>query len=117
MDGNDSVDSNISNNDTIDEDSSEDSDDQSSYDSEDEVDPEPIPAVFHPDEGQRALAGQPQKFDVEMNINVQPSPLPLCLMMNCRSACNKENNLRELLNTIARRSHCFLRHGSETENG
>ena len=83
MDGNDSVDSNISNNDTIDEDSSEDSDDQSSYDSEDEVDPEPIPAVFHPDEGDRASAGQPQKFDVQMNSNVQPSPHPIYLLMNC----------------------------------
>ena len=101
MDGNDSVHSNIPNNDTTDEDSSDDSDEHSSYDSDDEVDPEPIPTIFQPDEGHTVFAGQPQKFDVQMNTNFQPSPLPLCLMLNCRSACNKENNLRELLHTIA----------------
>ena len=117
MDGNDSVHSNIPNNDTTDEDSSDDSDEHSSYDSDDEVDPEPIPTIFQPDEGHTVFAGQPQKFDVQMNTNFQPSPLPLCLMLNCRSACKRRIIYASSYTLSPRRSHFSLRRGSETKRG
>ena len=60
----------------------------------------PIPAVFVPLSGQTYSQGVPQRFDVNLTEDIQSSSLPLCLVMNCRSACNKVNNLRELLNTI-----------------
>ena len=72
----------------------------STYDTDDEVNPEPIPAIFSPIPGQNVPADQPLQFDVKLSKEAQSSPLPLCLMMNCRSACNKISNLRELLNTV-----------------
>ena len=75
-------------------------DDRFIYDTDDEVDAEPVPANFQPIPGQDVSAGQPLKFDLNTTKNVQASVLPLCLLLNCRSACNKEDNLRELLHTI-----------------
>ena len=75
-------------------------DDRSIYDTDDEVDAEPVPANFQPIPGQHVSAGQPLKFVINTTKNVQASVLPLCLLLNCRSACNKEDNLRELLHTI-----------------
>ena len=73
---------------------------ETNYDTDDEIDSEPLPAHLAPVHGQSALHGQPQLFDVNMTEDVKSTPLPLCLVMNCRSACNKANNLRELLYRI-----------------
>ena len=45
-------------------------------------------------------ANQPVQFDVNLADDAHSSPLPMFLMMNCRSVCNKADNLREMLNTI-----------------
>jgi hypothetical protein len=88
VDGN-VTDVNVNNDsDYSDNDSSED-DDQSIYDTDDEIDPEPISANFVPIPGQTVTAGQPLQFDVKLTEDAQSSSLPLCLMMNCRSVCNK----------------------------
>ena len=97
MDGNTT---DVSSNDDSDDNVNESDDDQSIYDTDDEVDSVPIPAVFVPLSGQTYSQGVPQRFDVNLTEDTQSSSLPLCLVMNCRSACNKVNNLRELLNTI-----------------
>ena len=74
--------------------------DGTNYDTDDEVDPQPIPANFYPIPGQNVPANQPLQFDVNLTKDAQSSSLPLFLMMNCRSVCNKVENLREMLNTI-----------------
>ena len=96
------VDGNISISDDSDTSSKDDDDDSdvSIYDTDDEVDPQPIFANFHPIPGQNVPANQPLLFDVNLTKDAQSSSLPLFPMMNCRSVCNKVDNLRELLNTI-----------------
>ena len=99
MDGNDSVDSDNSSNDAIDEDGNDDSD-MTEYDTDDEVHSEPVPANLKPVPGQHVHPSQPLLFDVDVEEDAQPSSVPLCLVLNCRSASNKINNLREMLRSI-----------------
>ena len=73
---------------------------ETNYNTDDEIDSDPLPANLAPVLGQNVGPGQPQIFDVNMTQDVESTPLPLCLVMNCRSACNKANNLRELLYRI-----------------
>ena len=49
----------------------------STYDTDDEVNPEPIPAIFSPIPGQNVPADQPLQFDVKLSKEAQSSPLPL----------------------------------------
>ena len=72
------------------------------YETDDEVDPHPHPVNLFPIPGQNVQPGQPLLFDVDMSTDGQPPPscLPLCLMMNCRSICNKIDNMREMLHTL-----------------
>ena len=67
---------------------------------DDEVDSEPVPTIFFPIPDQNVSPGKPLKFDVKISEDEESSPLPLCLMLNCRSIYNKAQNLREILNTI-----------------
>ena len=70
------------------------------YDTDDEIDPQPIPANLSPIPNQNVVPGQPLRFDVNLPIDGRSSFLPLCLMMNCRSVCNKINNLKEMIYQI-----------------
>ena len=72
----------------------------SEYDTDDEVGSEPSPANLAPVIGQNVAPGHPLAFDVDPFHDVQSSLLPLCLTINCRSAGNKSDNLRELLYRI-----------------
>ena len=79
---------------------SDNSDDDTIIDTDDEVDSQPIPANFFPVPDQIVLPGQPLQFDVNLSTDNKSSFIPLCLVMNCRSACNKANNLKEMMQTI-----------------
>ena len=72
------------------------------FDSDDEVDAHPIPANLFPVLGQTVAPGQPLVFDVNVSGDerTSSSSLPLCMMMNCRSVCNKIDNMREMLHTL-----------------
>ena len=70
------------------------------YDTDDEVHSEPVPANLKPVPGQHVHPSQPLLFDVDVEEDAQPSSVPLCLVLNCRSASNKINNLREMLRSI-----------------
>ena len=70
-------------------------------DTDDEVDPIVIPANLHPITGQNVAHDEPLHFDVNTPESNKSSFIPLCLMMNCRSICNKINNLSEMINPIS----------------
>ena len=89
------VDGNITN---LNEEENDDND--TTNDTDDEIDSEPVPTNFFPIPDQNVSPGKPLKFDVKISEDEESSPLPLCLMLNCRSIYNKAQNLRELLNTI-----------------
>ena len=80
---------------------SESSSDESDYDTEDEVDPTPDPVILTPVPNQMSVQGQPIQLEVVSDINSQPSPLPLCMMLNARSLYNKADNFKNLLHQIA----------------
>ena len=44
--------------------------------------------------------GQPLRFEVKDTQEDKSSFLPLCLVMNCRTICNKSDNLKELMHQI-----------------
>ena len=75
-----------------------DSSDCSSYATEDEAFSDPIPVSLSPAPDQQVTQGQPIRLEV--NLNGQPSPLPLCLILNARSVFNKADNLIELLSRV-----------------
>ena len=67
------------------------------FDTDEEVDPEPIPAVFLPNSN----PSQNTKLEVDTDIKIKaPTRLPLCIMLNARSLYNKKNNFQTLLNQI-----------------
>ena len=80
--------------------SNDDSDYDTEYDIDDEIDAQPIPAKLSPIPGQTIATGQPLKFDVNPHKDDRSSFLPLCLIMNCRSVCNKADNLKEIMQHI-----------------
>ena len=80
---------------------SESSSDESDYDTEDEVDPTPDPVILTPVPNQMSVQGQPIQLEVVSDINSQPSPLPLCMMLNARSLYNKAYSFKNLLHKIA----------------
>ena len=90
------VDGNISN---ITENENDEAD--TTYTTDEEVDSEPISAKFYPVSNQNISPGKPSKFDVKISEDENFSPLPLCLILNCRSVYNKPKALREMLNTIS----------------
>ena len=59
-----------------------------------------MPANLIPIPDQNVPPGVPLLFDVDTSRDSQPSPLPLCLVMNCRSVFKKIDNLREMLHRI-----------------
>ena len=68
------------------------------YDSDEEVDSEPVRAVLVPGS---SLQGQPPSLEVADSSSVQaPSNLPLTMVANFRSAYNKVDNIKKILNTI-----------------
>ena len=77
------------------------SENDSIYDTDDEVDPEVIPVNLSPTMGQTVPDGEPIQMDVNLARDDMSSFVPLCLMMNCRSAYNKENNLNEIIRQIS----------------
>ena len=97
MDGNISVKSNdVSKSD----DESDDDNSDTIYDTDEEVDVELIPANLFPVLDQNIMPDQPLQFDVNTQNDDRSSFIPLCLMMNCRSVCNKRNNLNEMIQQI-----------------
>ena len=94
LDGNASLQSDISTS-SIDDSSVSDC---SSYATEDEAFSDPIPVSLSPVPDQHVTPGQPIRLEV--NLNGQPSPLPLCLLLNARSVYNKSDNLNEMLSQI-----------------
>ena len=80
---------------------SESSSDESDYDTEDEVDPTPDPVILTPVHNQMPVQGRPIQLELVSDINSQPSPLPLCMMLNARSLYNKADNFKNLLHQIA----------------
>ena len=70
------------------------------YETDDEVDPQPNPAIFYPIPDHNTQSGKPVPFDIKLTEESQPSYLPLCLVTNCRSIYNKTRNLEEMLNTL-----------------
>ena len=72
--------------------------DGSSYATEDEAFSDPIPVSLSPVPDQFVTPGQP--IILEVNMNSQPSPLPLCLLLNARSVFNKSDSLNEMLSQI-----------------
>ena len=72
--------------------------DGSSYATENEAFSDPIPVSLSPVPDQQVTPGQPIRLEV--NLHGQPSPLPLCLILNARSVYNKSDNLNELLNRV-----------------
>ena len=74
--------------------------DDTFYDTEEEADSDPIPVSYTPIPYQAVSNGQPLKLDINLPKSTKASSLPLCLLMNCRSVCNKTNSLREMLHTI-----------------
>ena len=84
-----------------DQDDSNQSENDSIYETDDEVDPELIPVNLSPTIGQVVPDGQPVQMDVNLARDDRSSFVPLCLMMNCRSAYNKENNLNEIIRQIS----------------
>ena len=90
-DGNDSL---LSESDSISEDNDTD------YDTDDEIDPTPTPVILTPVPNQLPVQGQPIQLEVVSDVLKQPSPLPLCMMLNCRSLYNKVDNFKNLLHQI-----------------
>jgi hypothetical protein len=45
-------------------------------------------------------ANQPVQFDVNLTQDAHSSSLLMFMMMNCRTVCNKKDNLRYMMNTI-----------------
>ena len=80
--------------------SDNDDDSNSIYNTDDEVDPQIIPVNLSPIHGQDAANGQPLQFEVNLSNDSRSQFVPLCLMMNCRSVCNKANNLNEMIQQI-----------------
>ena len=64
------------------------------------MDPEVIPTNLCPIVGQDDANDEPLQFDVNLPNDDRSSFVPLCLMMNCRSAYNKADNLNELIRQI-----------------
>ena len=89
LDGNDSVTSESSSDDSF-----------LNYDTDDEVDPILDPAVLAPVPNQVPVQGQPVQLEVVPDVSTQPSPLPLCMMLNARSLYNKADNFKSLLHQI-----------------
>ena len=58
------------------------------------------PANLSPVSGQDVVHGQPLIFEVNDTDENRSSFLPLCLVMNCRSVCNKADNLKEIMHCI-----------------
>ena len=87
---------------TIDDESEDDSDDNSDteYETDDEVDPSISPLILEPVPSQTLLPNIPIKLDVISSEQVQPSHLPLCMMLNARSLYNKRDNFKNLLYQI-----------------
>ena len=84
-----------------DQDDSNQSENDSIYETDDEVDPEVIPVNLSPTIGQVVPDGQPIQMDVNLARDDRSSFVALCLMMNCRSAYNKENNLNKMIRQIS----------------
>ena len=93
------VDGNISVNSELSSDANDDSDDTTEYDTEDEAFHEVTPLNLHPALGQKVTQGQPLIFDIDQEAG-SSSTLPLCLLLNSRSIYNKSDNLNEMLNQI-----------------
>ena len=83
-----------------DDDDKSDDDSNSIYDTDDEVDPQLVPVDLSPTSGQNVADGEPLQFEVNLSNDSRSSFVPLCLMMNCRSVCNKANNLNEMIQQI-----------------
>ena len=97
LDGNDT---NVSSVDSSEDDASDESASDTIYDSDDEMDIfQSQPSMF-PLPGQNPPPGVPAKFDIDLSDG-SSSFLPLCMMLNARSAYNKSNNLREMLHRIS----------------
>ena len=86
----------------IDDESEDDNDDNSDteYETDDEVDPAISPLILEPVPSQTLLPNIPIKLDVISSEQVQPSYLPLCVMLNARSLYNKRDNFKNLLYQI-----------------
>ena len=70
----------------------------SSYASEEEIDSEPVRAVFVP---AQPVPGQPFSLDVASSDGMQaPSSLPLTMVANFRSAYNKKGNIKKSMNVL-----------------
>ena len=97
LDGNDSA-ATCSNDDSLSDDASDTS--NTVYDTEDEADPVicPVNLSFIP--GENVAPNQPARFDVNLSEDERTPYVPLCLMMNCRSICNKSDNVMEMMNQI-----------------
>ena len=95
LDGNDSVVSDSLSDDSLSDDSF------LNYDTDDEVDPILDPAVLAPVPNQVPVQGQPVQLEVVADVSAQPSPLPLCMMLNARSLYNKAANFKTLFHQIS----------------
>ena len=95
LDGNDSVVSDNLSDDSLSDDSF------LNYDTDDEVDPILDPAVLAPVPNQVPVQGQPVQLEVVLDASTQPSPLPLCMMLNARSLYNKSQHFKTLLHQIS----------------
>ena len=93
VDGNISVESDIS------DDDPNDSLDGSEYNTDEEAFPEITPANLLSIPGQNVTPGQPLNFDVNQNADMSSS-LPLCLLLNARSVYNKSDNMRDMLHQV-----------------
>jgi hypothetical protein len=68
------------------------------YESDSEIDSRPVRAVLVPAQPQ---PGQPFSLEVGCSDTVDaPSSLPLSMVLNCRSAYNKTQNLKRSLSVI-----------------
>ena len=79
--------------------SNDDSSGSSDFETEDEAFPDIEPVHLSPILGQNNVSGEPLIFDVDMTSDLSSS-LPLCLLLNARSVCNKSDNLKEMLHRI-----------------
>ena len=70
------------------------------YDTDDEADPCIIPANLSPMDEQNDATDGPLRYDANIAEDERTPFVPLCLMMNCRSICNKADNLMEIMNQI-----------------
>ena len=81
-----------------------------SYDTDDEIHPYTTAANLSPVSGQDVVHGQPLLFEVNDTDENRSSFLPLCPVMNCRSVCNKADNLKEIMHRIC--PDIILKYGS-----